>query len=745
MKTKLLIALFFVSLVTNAQLRLIKDVKNYVKGYKSVTALEAVDNDIIISMAENLNPFEAGVYISNGTLENTYKLNGLENIQYTLNGLFGESYLINNEVFLFSNRLSSSSDNNRVFKINELKTSASLVAEADNHGIILRTNNNKIAEVNREYYPSEYVNFKTIPAGYNFFVKIFDENGTLEKSYTFNGNTGLDNPAEDINYLTRIVELFFWKGKYYFTGVNTQNRKDLYYFDDARQYKITKLHVYGNSNTAVAPNNFVLSDDFIYFNGLYRTWETAETGERSATEHGKEICFTNGTLDFGGNETTIPNFLTISANKAPYDGTRGYKALDTNSAYANSVPIYTNNNVVIYKDFADNKALKLIDASNALHTLIAITNDSDKYFIRNNKLYYLTSEFTTVLTYYLYEFNGNPNNVKKYQLPTNNGDNFRIITQNPYTISQKSNKVFFSGQFYNSPNVRRTAIISFDFKTTQFTEEKVFADDNVQISDIKRYNNGFVFKGEDDKIYSYNAEIRATQITPNSAGGKSAKKTNSAQQLTLNGVVYNASVASSNLATNEKLKIELLDTTSIYFKGKIKNLPNNSYAKSFYKITALNNSNHETTLTLSFNNTDFLTPITKESDVSLQAFENGNWVDLGDFTVDLANKKITLAHNFKANSALFIKNSAVLNVDNFEVSNANVKVFPNPSSAIINIQFKNNETLKSLEIYNIKGQKMNCIVDKKTSVINISTLSKGVYILKIKGEKASYSKRIIKN
>ncbi len=69
-------------------------------------------------------------------------------------------------------------------------------------------------------------------------------------------------------------------------------------------------------------------------------------------------------------------------------------------------------------------------------------------------------------------------------------------------------------------------------------------------------------------------------------------------------------------------------------------------------------------------------------------------------------------------------------------------VYPNPTSGIVNIQTK--EDIDRIEIYDINGR---LIFNKlKTSQVNISQLSVGVYILKVVGENGESSiNRIIKN
>ena len=57
---------------------------------------------------------------------------------------------------------------------------------------------------------------------------------------------------------------------------------------------------------------------------------------------------------------------------------------------------------------------------------------------------------------------------------------------------------------------------------------------------------------------------------------------------------------------------------------------------------------------------------------------------------------------------------------------AGIKVYPNPTTGILNV--KSDVTIKSLELYNSLGQ----LVLSKTDVdfINISSVSEGVYFLK---------------
>ena len=67
-------------------------------------------------------------------------------------------------------------------------------------------------------------------------------------------------------------------------------------------------------------------------------------------------------------------------------------------------------------------------------------------------------------------------------------------------------------------------------------------------------------------------------------------------------------------------------------------------------------------------------------------------------------------------------------------------VYPNPSSDVLNI--RTNEPIDKVELYNTIGQ---LIVAKKTTYINISSINRGVYILKIYSGKRIVTKKVMIN
>ncbi|MFV0573749.1 MAG: T9SS type A sorting domain-containing protein [Xanthomarina gelatinilytica] len=86
-----------------------------------------------------------------------------------------------------------------------------------------------------------------------------------------------------------------------------------------------------------------------------------------------------------------------------------------------------------------------------------------------------------------------------------------------------------------------------------------------------------------------------------------------------------------------------------------------------------------------------------------------------------------------------VNGSCSLSIEEFE-SDIDVSIYPNPTTDFINIQA--NFDINSVEIYSLHGQKVLAIENQKT--INISLLPEGIYFLKVKTEKSTVTKKIIK-
>lgn len=77
--------------------------------------------------------------------------------------------------------------------------------------------------------------------------------------------------------------------------------------------------------------------------------------------------------------------------------------------------------------------------------------------------------------------------------------------------------------------------------------------------------------------------------------------------------------------------------------------------------------------------------------------------------------------------------------------NSTIKIFPNPTSDNLNIEFENTEQ-RELMIFNQVGQQvLNKISNETTVILNLEQLPKGFYVLTIRTQKGTFTKKIIKH
>jgi polyhydroxybutyrate depolymerase len=88
-------------------------------------------------------------------------------------------------------------------------------------------------------------------------------------------------------------------------------------------------------------------------------------------------------------------------------------------------------------------------------------------------------------------------------------------------------------------------------------------------------------------------------------------------------------------------------------------------------------------------------------------------------------------------------NCSETSVFNNKNTGNNIKVFPNPTNSVINIQFSNQAIHYSATIYNMVGKKITYF--ENTNQIDINKLNNGVYLLEIKTDKERKMIKIIKN
>jgi len=86
---------------------------------------------------------------------------------------------------------------------------------------------------------------------------------------------------------------------------------------------------------------------------------------------------------------------------------------------------------------------------------------------------------------------------------------------------------------------------------------------------------------------------------------------------------------------------------------------------------------------------------------------------------------------------------ATLSVEDKEVFNSVIKLYPNPVENVLQISNTSDIRINKVEIYTILGKKIQDIKNPKSS-LDISQLSKGIYLLNVFTEKGKITKKIIK-
>ncbi len=113
--------------------------------------------------------------------------------------------------------------------------------------------------------------------------------------------------------------------------------------------------------------------------------------------------------------------------------------------------------------------------------------------------------------------------------------------------------------------------------------------------------------------------------------------------------------------------------------------------------------------------------------------------------LDLRNDNAVFAATYGRGIFSGLFTNAVLSNETI-ANNNNVSIYPNPVKDVLNVNIKDFSNEVSIRIVDINGrevyaQKINNI--NSSNAINLSSLSSGIYVLKLKGENLDYSEKII--
>lgn len=151
--------------------------------------------------------------------------------------------------------------------------------------------------------------------------------------------------------------------------------------------------------------------------------------------------------------------------------------------------------------------------------------------------------------------------------------------------------------------------------------------------------------------------------------------------------------------------------------------------------------------TLSSDGTKVVIGYSKKYKVRNYIFENNTWSQRGIEVVAGAESLAISADGdtFIAASddvfpRVFSFNANLLSTEKILLENE-VSLYPNPTKDSFKVQFSSNLELNEVSLFNLLGKK---VVTSKSSFVDISSLSKGIYLVKITTNKGLISKKIIK-
>ena len=95
----------------------------------------------------------------------------------------------------------------------------------------------------------------------------------------------------------------------------------------------------------------------------------------------------------------------------------------------------------------------------------------------------------------------------------------------------------------------------------------------------------------------------------------------------------------------------------------------------------------------------------------------------------------------------FSATDTLLQNDTFDVATTNFSVSPNPANDFVTISNSENISVNSISMTDLNGRvvKQNSYSNVSEVQVNISDLASGVYMMNIKSDKGSVTKKIIKN
>jgi len=266
---------------------------------------------------------------------------------------------------------------------------------------------------------------------------------------------------------------------------------------------------------------------------------------------------------------------------------------------------------------------------------------------------------------------------------------------------QPDGKILVGGEFTTYKGVTENRIIRLNTdgsKDTTFTTGTGF---NSLVRSIALQSNGKIVIGGDFTTYQGITENNIIRL--NADGSKDTTFTT--------GTGFDYSVGTIVLNPSEKILVGGAFTT---YNGVTEN-----------RIIRLNtDGNKDTAFATGTGFNDYVGSIVLHSDGKI--FVGGNFTTYQD-----SNESASL---------IALHSETNLATENFTNANG-VSLYPNPVKDILNIDLLDNTSISSVKIYDLQGK---LLLEKASNDIDVSSLSAGLYLIKIATEKGEFTKKFIK-
>jgi uncharacterized delta-60 repeat protein len=122
-------------------------------------------------------------------------------------------------------------------------------------------------------------------------------------------------------------------------------------------------------------------------------------------------------------------------------------------------------------------------------------------------------------------------------------------------------------------------------------------------------------------------------------------------------------------------------------------------------------------------------------------------IQIRDNGVILVSGRFLSYFNYPSSGLLGIRGNSILSNVSFEGNYYNnITLFPNPLNNILNFSYNDSDKVSEILVYDLTGQLVLKSVKIEDNSLNVSDLSKGIYIVKIKtSDNKTFTKKVIKN